>query len=141
MSVASDRISQPKLTKSSTELREQMLHILLKNYAKKIYGDIATDRDAQIDRQLLRYEYYNDIIECVLNYCQLKKQINYQLNIFDRIVVTKQKKVWKESQNREKCDAVTFNLIENRIERKEKEKEEVYYVEDDDEEKEEENSR
>lgn len=68
--------------KPSIIIRQQLLKILLRKYIKKVYCGILADKKHQsnvntnksnIGRQLLRQEYYNDINECLLNYCQLNK--------------------------------------------------------------------
>lgn len=94
MSLSSEKIYKRK--SSIISVRQQLLQILLRKYIKKVYyGVLAADENITEqpssttttttttatstvkkiklnDRQLLRHEYYNDIHECLLNYCQLK---------------------------------------------------------------------
>lgn len=79
MSLSSEKIYKRK--SSIISVRQQLLKILLRKYIKKVYyGVLTADKTKQLttkknksnDRQLLRHEYYNDINECLLNYCQLK---------------------------------------------------------------------
>lgn len=79
MSLSSEKIYKRK--SSIISVRQQLLKILLRKYIKKVYyGVLAANKTKQLttkknksnDRQLLRHEYYNDINECLLNYCQLK---------------------------------------------------------------------
>lgn len=79
MSLSSEKIYKRK--SSIISVRQQLLKILLRKYIKKVYyGVLTADKTRQLttkknksnDRQLLRHEYYNDINECLLNYCQLK---------------------------------------------------------------------
>lgn len=70
MSLSSEKIYKRK---PSIIVRQQLLHVLLRKYIKKVYCGVLADKNSKsklTDRQLLRQEYYNDIHECLLNYCQ-----------------------------------------------------------------------
>lgn len=80
MSLSSEKIYKRK---PSIIVRQQLLHVLLRKYIKKVYCGVVADKNNKsklTDRQLLRQEYYNDIHECLLNYCQLNNnKVNAKL--------------------------------------------------------------
>lgn len=79
MSLSSERIYKRK---PSIIVRQQLLQVLLRKYIKKVYFGVLIEKKAKRhkhetnygDRQLLRQEYYNDIYECLINYCKLNSQ-------------------------------------------------------------------
>lgn len=71
MSLSSEKIYKRKPV---IKVRQHLLDILLRKYIKKVYGGVvAADTAKQIDRQLIRHEYYSDINECLFNYYRLTK--------------------------------------------------------------------
>lgn len=88
MSLSSEKIYKRK---PSIIVRQQLLQVLLRKYIKKVYFGVLIEKKtkqqqeqqqeqpqpqpantAQLcDRQLLRQEYYNDIYECLINYCKV----------------------------------------------------------------------
>lgn len=77
MSLSSEKIYKRK---PSIIVRQQLLQVLLRKYIKKVYFGVLIDKKFKQqantthkfgDRQLLRQEYYNDIYECLINYCKV----------------------------------------------------------------------
>lgn len=88
MSLSSEKIYKRK---PSIIVRQQLLQVLLRKYIKKVYFGVVIEKKTKQqqqqqdqqqqpeniiqlrDRQLLRQEYYNDIYECLINYCKGNK--------------------------------------------------------------------
>lgn len=111
MSLSSEKIYKRK---PSMIVRQHLLNILLRKYIKKVYGGVvAADRAKQIDRQLLRQEYYSDINECLLNFCQLKKQTKL-LKTVNQFTLTNQREfieAIKTSGSRKQSTVASLKVV------------------------------
>lgn len=111
MSLSSEKIYKRK---PSIIVRQHLLNILLRKYIKKVYGGVmAADRAKQIDRQLLRQEYYSDINECLLNFCQLKKQTKL-LKTVNQFTLTNQREfidAIKTSGSRKRSTVASLKVV------------------------------
>lgn len=116
MSLSSERIYKRK---PSNIVRQQLLQVLLRKYIKKVHfgaltgkqtneGDQQQQQPQQHEsnttltkvgnRQLLRIEYYNDIYECLTNYCKLNDTANGRLTkALDRSVTLTSRREFIES--------------------------------------------
>lgn len=112
MSLSSEKIYKRK---PSIIVRQQLLHVLLRKYIKKVYGGVVVaDRAKQIDRQLLRQEYYSDINDCLLNYCQLNEHIKV-LKTANQFTLTNQREfidAIKTSGSRKRKKVVSLKIID-----------------------------
>lgn len=111
MSLSSEKIYKRK---PSIIVRQHLLNILLRKYIKKVYGGVvAADRAKQIDRQLLRQEYYSDINECLLNYCQLTKHTKL-LKTVNQFTLTNQRdfiETIKTSGSRKRKKVASLKIV------------------------------
>lgn len=111
MSLSSEKIYKRK---PSIIVRQHLLNILLRKYIKKVYGGVvAADRAKQIDRQLLRQEYYSDINECLLNYCQLTKHTKL-LKTVNQFTLTNQRdfiEAIKTSGSRKRKKVASLKIV------------------------------
>lgn len=104
--------------KPSIIVRQHLLNVLLRKYIKKLYGGVIADRAKQIDRQLLRQEYYSDINEYLLNYCQLSKHTKL-LKTVNQLTLTNQREFIEAmkttgSRKRKKVASVNFSSENSR---------------------------
>lgn len=111
MSLSSEKIYKRK---PALKVRQHLLNILLRKYIKKVYGEvIAIDRATQIDRQLLRQEYYSDINECLFNYYQLTKHTKL-LKTVNQFTLTNQRifiDTIKTSGSRKRRNFVSLKIV------------------------------
>lgn len=68
MSLSSERIYKRK---PSIINRHNLLNAIFAKYIKTVYCGVLSTNVKLNDRQLIRHEYFNDIQECLMNYCQL----------------------------------------------------------------------
>lgn len=73
MSLSSERIYKRKSTSLN---RQNLLHAIFGKYIKGVYCGVLSANVKLNDRQLIRHEYFNDIQECLMNYCQLTENRN-----------------------------------------------------------------
>lgn len=73
MSQSSEKIYKRK---SSNINRQNLLNAIIGKYIKTVYCGVKSTNTTLNDRQLIRYEYFNDIQECLMNYCQLTDNRN-----------------------------------------------------------------
>lgn len=73
MSLSSEKIYKRK---TSTINRQNLLNALFGKYIKTVHCGALSTNTKFNDRQLIRYEYFNDIQACLMNYCQLTENRN-----------------------------------------------------------------
>lgn len=125
MSLSSDKIYKRK---PSIILRQQLLKVLLGKYIKRVYcnallsnkqSTIQFSKIATVEgsgRHLLRQEYYNDISECLLNYCQLNRITDARfVEIVNRYTIPTDRRQFTVSINKDespkKCPRSTIDNI------------------------------
>lgn len=114
MSLSSEKIYKRK---PSIIVRQQLLQVLLRKYIKKVYFGVLNEKKTKQqqpqhqhqqqpqtneskfgDRQLLRQEYYNDIYECLINYCKLNNIASARLTeTLDRFTTLTSRREFIES--------------------------------------------
>lgn len=74
MSLSSEKIYKRKTSNNIN--RQNLLNALFGKYIKTVYCGALSTNIKSNDRQLIRYEYFNDIQACLMNYCQLTENRN-----------------------------------------------------------------
>ncbi|XP_031620030.1 inactivation-no-after-potential D protein isoform X2 [Contarinia nasturtii] len=124
MSLSSEKIYKRK---PSIIVRQQLLQVLLRKYIKKVYFGVLNEKRTKQqkqqhqqqtneskfgDRQLLRQEYYNDIYECLINYCKLNNIASARLTeTLDRFTTFTSRREFIESIKKKRTNKTQKTLL------------------------------